>query len=109
MQGILELGELIVILAPEDRPYRVTLMAVQLAGDGVARSTDEGYVMLMEAYAHAHLMQYKDDCEEEMKQATQLCEETNEQLRLLATYIKTNGNLRATITTKGGGYAENTN
>lgn len=57
IQCILELGELLLILPHDERPLRLTLMAVQLVGNGVARSQEEAHVMLMEAYAHATNMQ----------------------------------------------------
>lgn len=57
IQCILEIGELLYILPHHERPLRFTLMAAQLADNGVARSVEEANIMLMEAYAHASNMQ----------------------------------------------------
>lgn len=56
IQKILGYGEMITRLPPEEKPMRVTLLALQLVDDHLARSIEEGYVILMEAYAHAENM-----------------------------------------------------
>ena len=57
IQCILEIGKLLLILPYDERPLRFTLMASQLASNGVARSVEEANIMLLEAYAHATNMQ----------------------------------------------------
>lgn len=53
---VLELGVFLSMLPADQKPMRMTLIANSLAGEGVARSQEEAYVMLMEAYAHAEVM-----------------------------------------------------
>jgi hypothetical protein len=64
---ILELGHMLTTLSPEQKPMRMTLCASKLAGDGVARSTEEAYIMLTDACIHAEVWKLMDAYDQTLK------------------------------------------
>ena len=57
---VLDMGAKLTALPAEERPLKMTLIATQLWGEGVARSQEEAYVMLTDACVHAEVFKLMD-------------------------------------------------
>lgn len=60
LQRVLDHGEFLQIIPPNEKPMQMTLLAAQLWGDGIARSQEEAYVALADAMAHAQMWKLMD-------------------------------------------------
>lgn len=69
IDSILELGEVISSCSHHEKPAKMTLMASQLAGEGIARSQEEAYVMLTDACIHHEVWKLMISYDEAMKDA----------------------------------------
>lgn len=69
LQKVLELGEFLQIIPPNEKPMQMTLLAAQIWGDGMTRSQEEAYVALADAMTHAQVWKLMDAYDESLRQA----------------------------------------
>jgi len=60
IERIFALGEYLTKIPEEYKPMKMTLLAMKLKDEGIARSEEEALVMLMEAYAWAEVQKIMD-------------------------------------------------
>lgn len=60
IERIFDLGEYLTKVPEELKPMKMTLLAMKLKDEGIARSEEEALVMLMESYAWAEVQKIMD-------------------------------------------------
>lgn len=94
---ILELGEFIAALPAEQKPLRMTLAASKLSGDGIARSQEEAYVMLMEACVHSEVWRLMGEYDKTLKDVDKYITKMR---KMLKATLKENKRLQALVDQK---------
>lgn len=94
LEKILELGEHLVGLPPDEKPFRMTMAASQLAGEGVARSQEEAFVMLTDACVHAEVFKLMDQYDDMLRQMDR---HMDRMMKYINQLEKDNRNLKAKI------------
>lgn len=94
---VLELGEVLMALPANQKPFRLTMAASKLAGEGVARSEEEAYTMLTDACVQAALLPMVQAYDEELKKAHRF---VNKVMRMYKKTLKENKRLEALLDEK---------
>jgi hypothetical protein len=97
LHRVLELGEFLLTLPANQKPFRMTMAASKLAGEGVARSQEEAYTMLTDACVQAALLPMAQAYDEELKKAHRF---VNKVMKLYKKTLKENNRLQALVDQK---------
>ncbi len=94
---VLDMGAKLTALPAEERPLKMTLIATQLWGEGVARSQEEAYVMLTDACVHAEVFKLMDQYDVMLKD---MDAHMDKMMSYINTLEKDNQKLRAQLRIK---------